>query len=69
MLYVERGEISREQGNQSGSGIWKITRTRTLVQVICEHLLVALSRDQMLSLLTPMGTKKMLRKTIADDDY
>jgi hypothetical protein len=62
VLYVETGEMSSEKGNQSEEGDWKITRTRTPVQVICEHLLVALSRNQMLSLLTPMVIKKVLRE-------
>lgn len=42
--------------------VWKITRTRTPVQVICEHLLVALSRNQRFSFLTPMVIKKVLRE-------
>lgn len=49
--------------------IWKIKRARTLVQMICEHLLVVLSRNQMLSLLTPMVIKKVLRETIAENVY
>ena len=49
--------------------IWKIKRARTLVQMICEQLLVVPSRNQMLSLLTPMVIKKVLRETIAENVY